>query len=154
MWWWWLISHITSVVPFRHLLATAFSKTHKSFKKSRVEYYWCILCHRIKLENILSLWLIIDHISGQYRSRHLGNCLGRNQLRGRRWAHILALHFSRVVIKCGMATLKYDCLPPLGPHHHWARVLSFWIWLYAIGPKHCQLLPLIVSCKVCIWSTQ
>ncbi len=32
--------------------------------------------------------------------------------------------------------------------------LSFWRCLYITGSKRCQLLPLIVACKVCIWSAQ
>ncbi len=74
----------------------------------------------------------------------LGGGLGRHQLKGRQWAHVLALHCSRVVIKRGTVTLKYDCCP-LDPQHHWIRALSIWRSLYAIGSERCQCC-LIVVC--------
>jgi len=43
----------TSVVQLSHLLATALFKTSKSFKESQVGRTLCILCCRIKHENIL-----------------------------------------------------------------------------------------------------
>ncbi len=43
-----------------------------------------------------------------------------------------------VVIKSVTDTLKYDCRPHWIPQHHWARVLSFWRCLYAIGSGRCQ----------------
>ncbi len=41
--------------------------------------------------------------------------LGHHQLKGRQWAHVLALHFNRFVNKSGMVTLKYDCRPTGSP---------------------------------------
>ncbi len=49
---------------------------------------------------------------------------GHHQLKGCQWAHVLAIHFSRVVIKIGTATLKYDCRP------HWIPTI--------IGLEYCQ----------------
>ncbi len=53
--WWRLMSPTAPVVPFSNLLATVFFKKHNSLKKSRVGCNWCVLCHRIKRESILSL---------------------------------------------------------------------------------------------------
>ncbi len=75
----------------------------------------------------------------------LGGRLERHQLKGRQWAHVLPLHLNRVVIKSGTDSLKYDCRPHWIPQHHWARILSFWLCLYAIGSECYQLLPLLLS---------
>ncbi len=45
----------------------------------------------------------------------LGGGLGRHQLKGRQWAHVLTLHFNRVVNKWGTVTLKYNCRPTGSP---------------------------------------
>ncbi len=83
----------------------------------------------------------------------LGCCLGRHQLEGAPMSARTGLHLSRVVIKSGTVTLKY-CCPHWIPQRHWVWVQSFWRCLYITGSKRCQLLPLIVACKVCIWSAQ
>ncbi len=54
----------------------------------------------------------------------LGGRLGRHQPKGCQWAHVLPLHFNRVVIKSGTVTLKYDCRP------HWIPNI--------IGLEYCQ----------------
>lgn len=43
-----------SVVAFTHLLATNFKKKNTH---TRAEYYWCILCNKLKREIIFSLCL-------------------------------------------------------------------------------------------------
>ncbi len=56
-WWRWM-SPTAPVVPFSNLLANVFFKKRflrNSLKKSRVWCNWCVLCHRIKQESILSL---------------------------------------------------------------------------------------------------
>ncbi len=70
-------------------------------------------------QTVGGVWLVLFIGTGE-----LGGGLGRHQLKGRQWAHILALHFSRVVIKSGTVTLKYDCRP------HWIPNI--------IGLEYCQ----------------
>ncbi len=55
-----------------------------------------------------------------------------DQLKGCQRAHVLALHFNRVVSKRNMAAA------PLDTQHHWAIVLSIWWCLCAIGSEQCQ----------------
>lgn len=87
--WWRLMS--TSLDLFSFLLATVFYKTQKSLQKSRAEYYWYILCPRIKLRSVQTTYIISDILLKKISSWLLWRCKNANSFLGFR-IHSFSAH--------------------------------------------------------------